>query len=114
MDRPPLGRVTGADPGVNELYVRTLDERDETLRYDQLVVALGSVSRVLPVPGLAEHALGFKTLADAIALRNRALLNLEIAESLPDDDEPARVPHLRLRRARATRASRASPSCRTT
>jgi NADH dehydrogenase len=81
-----LGRVTGADPGVNELYVRTLDERDETLRYDQLIVALGSVSRVLPVPGLAEHALGFKTLADAIALRNRALLNLEIAESLPDDE----------------------------
>jgi NADH dehydrogenase len=80
-----LGRVTGADPGVNEVYVRTLDERDETLRYDQLVVAVGSVSRVLPVPGLADHALGFKNLADAIALRNRVLLNLEIAESLPDD-----------------------------
>jgi NADH dehydrogenase len=81
-----LGRVTGADPAVNELYMRTLDERDETLRYDQLVVALGSVSRVLPIPGLAEHALGFKTLADAIAVRNRALVNLEIAESLPDDE----------------------------
>jgi NADH dehydrogenase len=80
-----LGRVSGADPGVNEVYVRTLDGRDETLRYDQLIVAVGSVSRVLPVPGLAEHALGFKTLADAIAVRNRALLNLEIAESLPDD-----------------------------
>ena len=81
-----LGRVTGADPGVNELYVRTLDERDETLRYDQLVVSLGSVSRVLPIPGLAEHALGFKSLADGIAMRNRALVNLEIAESLPDDE----------------------------
>jgi len=81
-----LGRVTGADPGVNEVYVRTLDERDETLRYDHLIVAVGSVSRVLPVPGLAEYALGFKNLADAIALRNRALLNLEIAESLPDDE----------------------------
>ena len=81
-----LGRVTGADPGLNELYVRTLDERDETLRYDQLLIAIGSVSRVLPVPGLAEHALGFKNLADAIALRNHALLNLEIAESLPDDE----------------------------
>jgi NADH:quinone reductase (non-electrogenic) len=80
-----LARVTGADPGVNELYVRTLDERDETLRYDQLIVALGSVSRALPVPGPAEHALGFKSLADAIALRNRVLLNLEIAESLRDD-----------------------------
>ena len=80
-----LGRVTGADPELNEVYVRTLDERDETLRYDQLVIAVGSVSRVLPVQGLAEHALGFKTLADAIAVRNRVLLNLEIAEALPDD-----------------------------
>jgi NADH:quinone reductase (non-electrogenic) len=81
-----MGRVTGADPGVNELYVRTLDGRDETIRYDQLIIALGSVSRVLPVPGLAEHAFGFKTLADAIAVRNNVLLNLEIAEALPDDE----------------------------
>jgi NADH dehydrogenase len=81
-----LGRVVSADPDLNQLHIRTVDGREETLRYDQLVVTVGSVSRVLPVPGLAEHALGFKTLADAIALRNRALLNLEIAESLPDDE----------------------------
>ena len=81
-----LGRVESADPAQNELRLRTVAGRDETLRYDQLIVALGSVSRVLSVPGLAEHALGFKTLADAIALRNRALLNLEIAESVPDEE----------------------------
>ena len=81
-----LGRVTGADPARNEVHVTTVDGRHETLRYDQLIVTPGSVSRVLPVPGLAEHGLGFKTLADAIAVRNRALLNLEIAESLPDDE----------------------------
>ena len=79
-----LGRVTSADPALNELRLVTVDGRDEHLRYDQLIVAIGSVSRVLPVPGLAEHALGFKGLADAIALRNRALMNLEVAESLPD------------------------------
>ncbi len=81
-----MGRVESADPARNELRVRTVAGRDEVLRYDQLIVSVGSVSRVLSVPGLAEHALGFKTLADAIALRNRALLNLEIAESLPDED----------------------------
>jgi NADH:quinone reductase (non-electrogenic) len=81
-----LGRVTSADPARNEVYVDTVDGRKETLHYDQLIVTPGSVSRVLPVPGLAEHGLGFKTLADAIAVRNRALLNLEIAESLPDDE----------------------------
>ncbi len=81
-----LGRVTGADPDRDEVHVDTVDGRSETLHYDQLIVTVGSVSRVLPVPGLAEHGLGFKTLADAIALRNRALLNLEIAESMPDDE----------------------------
>ena len=81
-----LGRVVAADPDRNEVHIHTVDGREETLRYDQLIVTPGSVSRVLPVPGLAEHALGFKTLADAIALRNRLLLNLEIAESLPDDE----------------------------
>jgi NADH:ubiquinone reductase (H+-translocating) len=81
-----LGRVTGADPRANQLRVTTVDGRQETLGYDQLIVTVGSVSRVLPIPGLAEHALGFKTLADAIALRNRALLNLEIAESLQDEE----------------------------
>ena len=82
-----LARVTGADPTLNQLHVETLDGREETLRYDQLIVALGSVPRVLDVPGLAEHAVGFKNLAEAIALRNRAILHLEIAESLDDPEE---------------------------
>ena len=47
-----LGRVTGADPTLNEVRVRMVDGRDEAFRYDQLVVALGSVSRVLPVSGV--------------------------------------------------------------
>jgi NADH dehydrogenase len=82
-----MARVTGADPALRDLHVRTIDGRDETIRYDQLVVALGSVSRTLPVPGLAEHGLGFKDLADAIALRNTALWNLEVAEQLEDPEE---------------------------
>ena len=81
-----LGRVLGLDAGINELRWCTLDGREAHTRYDQLVLALGSVSRTLPIPGLAEHAVGFKTLADAIALRNRALLHLEIAESLDDPE----------------------------
>ncbi len=81
-----LAQVTGADPAVNELSVTTLDGRNEVLHYDQLIVALGSVPRLLPVPGLAEHGVGFKTLPDAIALRNRAILHLEIAESLDDPE----------------------------
>src|SRR5437763_7191106 len=37
-----LGHVTGADPALGELHVRSIDGRDERIRYDQLVVALGS------------------------------------------------------------------------
>ncbi|HEV2815444.1 MAG TPA: FAD-dependent oxidoreductase, partial [Solirubrobacteraceae bacterium] len=82
-----LGRVTGASPAERCVRVATREGHEEDLHYDHLIVALGSVSRTLPIPGLAEHAMGFKTLAEAIALRNRALLHLEIAESLEDPDE---------------------------
>jgi NADH dehydrogenase len=82
-----LGKVTGADPGLRDLRYRTADGRDETIRYDHLILALGSVSRTLPVPGLAEHGVGFKSLADAIALRNRVLWCLEVAEQLEDPEE---------------------------
>src|SRR2546423_9232144 len=87
-----MGRVTGASPELSELHYTSIDGREETIRYDQLIVAIGSVSRVLPLPGLAEHGLGFKTISEAIAVRNTALLNLEIAESL--DDPEARRPFL--------------------
>jgi NADH dehydrogenase len=82
-----LGRVTGADPATRRLDYATPDGRAESLEYDQLVVALGSVSRVLPVAGLREYGMGFKTIAEAIALRNRALGHLEIAESLATSEQ---------------------------
>src|SRR5437762_594964 len=46
--------------------------------------AARTLERVLPVPGLAEHAISFKTLPEAIALRNRVLRNLEAAETVDD------------------------------
>src|SRR4051795_441143 len=82
-----LGRVTGADPVAKRLDYVTPDGREESLEYDHLIVGLGSVSRVLPIPGLAEHGIGFKTISEAIALRNRALVNLEIAETLDTPEE---------------------------
>jgi NADH dehydrogenase len=82
-----LARVTGGDPAKAQLSITTADGRHEQLDYDHLVVALGSVSRVLPIPGLAEHGSGFKTLSEATALRNRAIQHLEIAESLDDPDQ---------------------------
>ena len=84
-----LGRVTGANPERNTISVDTIEGHHEEIEYDHLIVALGSVSRTLPIPGLAQHAIGFKTLSEAIALRNRVLLSLEMAESLDDDERRA-------------------------
>ncbi len=79
-----IGRVTGADPAQRTLGVRRIDGESLKLDYDQLIVALGSVSRTLPIPGLAEHAIGLKSLSDATALRNQMISCLDIAESLED------------------------------
>src|SRR5215208_1012034 len=82
-----LGQVAGADLEERWLQVETLEGHPEALRFDHLIVALGSVSRTLPIPGLVEHAIGFKTLAEAIALRNHLIRCLEMAESLEDPAE---------------------------
>jgi NADH dehydrogenase len=79
-----IGEVTGADPPRRTLGVTRVDGEQLELGYDQLVIALGSVSRTLPIAGLAEHAIGLKSLSDATALRNQVLRCLDIAESLED------------------------------
>jgi NADH:quinone reductase (non-electrogenic) len=82
-----LGSVEGHDPAAKTVELRTRDGDVEQIAYDQLLLALGSVSRVLPVPGLSEHAIGFKSLADAIWLRNHVIETLEAANAAED---PAR------------------------
>src|SRR5207244_11731925 len=84
-----VGTVLGANPDRNCLQVQSVEGHVEDLRYDHLIVALGSVSRTLPIPGLAEHAVGFKTLPEAIALRNRVIRSLEAAETLENRHERA-------------------------
>lgn len=78
-----LARITGANPSARTLSLLTPEGGEDELTYDQLVISIGSVSRVLPIPGLAEHGIGFKTLAEATQLRNRVVQHLEIAEALP-------------------------------
>ena len=51
------------------------------LTFDEVVIALGALSRVPAIPGLREHALQFKDLADAITLRNHVLHQLELADA---------------------------------
>jgi NADH:ubiquinone reductase (H+-translocating) len=82
-----LGRITGASPERKVVHVRSLDGSEDELAYDHLIVAVGSVSRTLPIRGLAEHGMALKSLPEAIALRNHVLRTLEIAETLEDVEE---------------------------
>jgi NADH dehydrogenase len=53
------------------------------LAYDQIVMTAGAVSRTFPIPGVAEHAIGLKTIEEAIEIRNRIMTNLDRATNLP-------------------------------
>jgi len=77
-----LGEIVGHDPAAKTVELAAKNrEGTETIPYDQLLLSLGSVSRVLPIPGLTEYATGFKGLADAIGLRSRVIENLEEANA---------------------------------
>ncbi|WP_069813941.1 NAD(P)/FAD-dependent oxidoreductase [Streptomyces sp. TP-A0874] len=86
-----LGEVRAIDHARHTATITTLATEEEgsgalELHYDELVLAPGSVSRILPVPGLAEHGIGFKTVEEAIGLRNHVLEQLDIASSTRDPD----------------------------
>jgi NADH dehydrogenase len=84
-----LGRATAVDTDQRQATVETEEDVIE-VGYSNLVVALGAVSRTLPIPGLTQHALGFKSLADAIYLRNHVLRRLEAAASAATEEHQRR------------------------
>ncbi|MFD8015587.1 NAD(P)/FAD-dependent oxidoreductase [Streptomyces sp. NPDC058955] len=84
-----IGEVESIDHAKRTAILTTLATDEEgagpvALTYDELVLAPGSVSRTLPVPGLADHGIGFKTVEEAIGLRNHVLEQLDIASSTRD------------------------------
>ena len=83
--RVVTGMVTGIDHATRTATVLPVEGPAETLTYDQIVVAPGSVVRTLPIPGLAEVGIGFKTVGEAIFLRNHVLSRLDYAASVTDE-----------------------------
>ena len=65
--------------------------QDFDLTYDQLVLALGSITNFYRTPGIEEHALTMKTLGDAIVVRNRVIEALDVADNHPDQMERRRM-----------------------
>jgi NADH:ubiquinone reductase (H+-translocating) len=79
-------RVTKIEHAARTVTIEAPDGHDERIEYDVLVVALGSVARLMPIPGLAEQGIAFKTVGEAIYLRNHVMSRLDAANSTKDPD----------------------------
>ncbi|MEJ5171320.1 MAG: FAD-dependent oxidoreductase, partial [Fimbriimonadales bacterium] len=87
----PKGRfvcaeVTGLDLRRRRIHLANEDEPAWSMPYDHLVLALGSVTRMPPVPGLREHGFELKTIADAASLRDHGISLLERAAITKDPE----------------------------
>ncbi|MDN5747634.1 MAG: NAD(P)/FAD-dependent oxidoreductase [Pseudonocardia sp.] len=78
------GRVTRIDHSQREVTAELAAGHVTAVGYDVLVVAPGSVARTLPIPGLAECGIAFKTVGEAIYLRNHVLSRLDAAATTID------------------------------
>ncbi|MBP0455032.1 MULTISPECIES: NAD(P)/FAD-dependent oxidoreductase [unclassified Kitasatospora] len=79
------GAVTGVDHARKVATIQPAAGDSYELPFEYLVVATGSVSRTFPIPGLAEHGIGMKTVEEAISLRNHVMAQLDKAESTTDE-----------------------------
>jgi NADH dehydrogenase len=78
------GEVTRIEHSRKVATVKPIIGPEREVPYDHVVVAPGSVSRTLPIPGLRENAVGFKTIGEAIYLRNHVLERLDVAATTTD------------------------------
>ncbi len=75
-------RTVTVQPEIGESY---------ELEYDQVVVTAGSVSRTFPIPGVADVAIGMKSIEEAVAVRDRLIDNFHRAANLPAGPERERL-----------------------
>ncbi|GAA2235472.1 NAD(P)/FAD-dependent oxidoreductase [Rarobacter faecitabidus] len=78
-------KVTGIDHAGRKVTVSPNVGPDFDIEYDELVIGLGSIARTLPIPGLAEEAIGFKHVEEALYLRNKILDRVLIAAHTEDE-----------------------------
>ncbi|RBY83832.1 NAD(P)/FAD-dependent oxidoreductase [Geodermatophilus sp. TF02-6] len=99
--RRVLGQVTAVDLSERTVTVELLDTGGQvsgtrTESWDRLVLTPGSVTRQFDIPGLAEHALGVKTLTEALYLRDHLLTQLDRADTTPATEDGERERRERL------------------
>lgn len=83
--------VTEINHADRSVTVHNPQTGSEVLGYDVLIVALGSVPRLLPIPGLAEQGISLKTVGEAIYLRNHVLAKMDAAAHTEDPELRARL-----------------------
>ena len=79
-----LGEVDTVDVEARTIGYDDPEGRRGELRYDRLVLAAGSVNKLLPVPGVNEHAHGFRGLPEALYLRDHITRQVELAATATD------------------------------
>ena len=84
-----IGAITSIDVAARRARVHTIDGDDGEISYRTLVLAPGSQPATLPIPGVKENTVGFKSIPDAIWLRNRVLHQLEAASAARNPATPA-------------------------
>jgi NADH dehydrogenase len=84
-------KVTGIDHASKTATITPNIGEPYEFAYDQIVVTAGSVSRTFPIPGVADEAIGLKTIEEAVAIRDRILTNMDKAASLPEGPERDRL-----------------------
>ncbi|MFG3027475.1 FAD-dependent oxidoreductase [Streptomyces sp. NPDC048253] len=85
--RPVLGEAEHVDLDARTVHYTNPEGDEGTLGYDRLVLAAGSVNKLLPIPGVAEHAHGFRGLPEALYLRDHLTRQVELAASGMNADE---------------------------
>jgi len=86
-----VGEVTAIEHARRTAIVQPIVGPPREVGYDHIVVVPGSVSRTLPIPGLREQAVGFKTIGEAIYLRNHVLEHLDVAVTTADPETRRRA-----------------------
>jgi NADH:ubiquinone reductase (H+-translocating) len=84
-----LGTVNHVDPRQKVVSWSGPEGASGQVGYDRLILTAGSVNRLLPIPGVADYAHGFRTIAEAIYLRDHITRQLELAEVAADPAERA-------------------------
>ncbi|MFE9647602.1 FAD-dependent oxidoreductase [Streptomyces sp. NPDC006365] len=79
-----LGEADGIDLEGHSVHYTDPEGDGGTLAYDRLVLAVGSVNKLLPVPGVAEHAHGFRGMPEALYLRDHVTRQVELAAASDD------------------------------